>query len=66
MSTVQDIQHAVSQLSNDDLAAFRQWFAEFEAALWDRQLEADVASGRLDRLADEALRDLREGRSTDL
>ena len=66
MSTVQDIQHAVSQLSNDDLAAFRQWFAEFEATLWDRQLEADVASGRLDRLADEALRDLREGRSTDL
>jgi len=66
MSTVQDIQDAVRQLSSDDLAAFRQWFAEFDATLWDRQFEADVASGRLDQFADEALRDLKEGRSTDL
>lgn len=66
MSTVQEIQEAVSQLPTEDLAAFRQWFAEFDAALWDRQLEADVAAGRLDQLAEEALRDLREGRCTDL
>lgn len=66
MSTVQEIKEAVSQLPPDDLAAFRDWFAEFDAALWDRQLEADVSSGRLDQFADEALQDLREGRCTDL
>ena len=66
MSTVQEIEDAVRQLSTEDLTAFRQWFAEFDATLWDRQLEADVAAGRLDKLADEALQDLREGRCTDL
>jgi len=66
MSTVQEIQAAVRQLSSEDLAAFRHWFAEFDAALWDRQLEMDVAAGRLDQLAEEALQDSREGRCTDL
>lgn len=66
MSTVREIQEAVTQLPPEDLTAFRVWFAEFDAALWDRQFEADVAAGRLDQLAEEALQDLREGRCTDL
>jgi hypothetical protein len=41
------------------------WFAEFDAARWDRQIEEDVAAGRLDALAEEALNDLRQGRCTD-
>ncbi len=64
--TIQKIKEAVSQLSSEDLAAFRAWFAEFDAEMWDRQFEEDAAAGRLDRLVDEALRDLREGRCTDL
>ena len=54
------------QLSPEDLAAFRAWFTEFHAAVWDRQLEADVAAGRLDQLAEEALQEFRAGRCTDL
>ena len=45
---------------------FRSWFEEFDAEAWDRQFEQDVASGRLDALADVALRNLQEGRCTDL
>lgn len=66
MSTIQDIEAAISRLSPEDLAAFRRWFAEFDARRWDRQLEADAAAGRLDELAGEALDDLRHGRCTDL
>jgi hypothetical protein len=66
MSTVQEIQEAVTQLQPEDLTAFRLWFAEFDAALWDRQFEVDVAAGRLDPFAEEALKDLREGRCTEL
>ena len=66
MNTVQEIVAAISKLPCAELAAFRAWFAEFDANAWDRQLEQDVAAGRLDALADEALRDLREGRCTDL
>ena len=66
MSTLQEIEKAVQDLSPDQLAAFRDWFVEYDQALWDKQLERDVASGRLDSLADEALEDLRNGRCSDL
>ncbi|NEP78463.1 MAG: hypothetical protein F6K39_09890 [Okeania sp. SIO3B3] len=63
---VEEIERAVSQLSPEELAVFRTWFAEFDAEAWDRQFETDVAAGKLDTLAEEALQDLREGRCTDL
>lgn len=66
MSSIKDIEIAVSKLSPEELSAFRNWFAEFDAEAWDQQLEADVAAGRLDSLAEEALRDAREGRCTEL
>lgn len=65
MSSLEQIEDAVRQLSPEDLAAFRAWFAELDAAAWDRQFEDDVAAGRLNTLADEALNDLKEGRCTD-
>jgi hypothetical protein len=66
MSNLQEIEQAVSQLSAEELANFRVWFAEFDAAIWDQQFEQDVAAGRLDDLAQKALKHLREGRCTDL
>ncbi|MGA2616680.1 MAG: hypothetical protein ABSF26_03665 [Thermoguttaceae bacterium] len=66
MGTIQEIQQAIRNLGPRELAALRQWFAAFDAELWDRQMEQDVAAGRLDRLREEAVRDLSEGRCTDL
>jgi hypothetical protein len=66
VSTIKEIEQAVEGLSPDQLAVFRAWFAEFDAANWDRKIEADAASGRLDALADEALDDSRHGRCTNL
>jgi hypothetical protein len=66
MSTIAKLENAVRQLSPEDLAAFRAWFAEYDAQLWDEQFERDVAAGKLDSLADEALDDFRNGRCTDL
>ena len=66
MSTVHEIEAAIRQLAPDDLAAFRRWYAEFDAEAWDRQVDRDVAAGRLDSLADEALLDDQEGRATQL
>ena len=51
-------------LERDDLLAVLR-FPESEAEGWDRQFERDVSEGRLDALADEALSDIREGRSSD-
>jgi hypothetical protein len=66
MSTIHEIEQAIRGLAPQDLAVFRSWFADFDAEAWDRQIEQDVAAGRLDRLAEEALRDLHEGRCSDL
>ena len=66
MSNLQEIERAVSQLSEQELADFRAWFAEFDAEIWDRQFEEDVAAGRLDNLAKRALQHLHEGRCTEL
>src|SRR5690348_9727192 len=47
VSTIQDIEAAVSKLSREELAAFRQWFQNFDAEAWDKQLGQDIAAGRL-------------------
>jgi hypothetical protein len=66
MTTVAEITGAVKRLPKKDLARFRKWFVEYDAAVWDKQLEADVAAGRLDALASEALREHKAGRTTSL
>jgi len=66
MSKVETIEQQVLGLSPEELAAFRAWFAQFDAEAWDRQLEADVKAGKLDGLAEHALRDHAAGRSTKL
>lgn len=66
MRNLPEIERAISQLSVEELADFRVWFAEFEAKKWDQQFEEDVAAGRLDNLAQRALQHLREGRCSDL
>jgi hypothetical protein len=66
MSTVHEIEAAISQLSRQEFTALRDWFSDFDATLWDQQFEIDVHAGHLDALADEAIRDLREGRCRDL
>jgi hypothetical protein len=65
MSTVEEIEAAIQQLPPDQMAAFRAWFAEFDAAAWDQQIAADEAAGRLDWLVQEAVDDLDAGRCTD-
>ena len=64
MSRVEQIESEVKELSPDELKLFREWFARFDAELWDRQIESDARSGKLDNLADRALRDHRASRST--
>ncbi len=66
MLTVQEIQKAVSQLSTEELAHFRDWFDQFDAKIWDRQFENDAKSGKLDKLANEAIADYRAGKSKEL
>jgi hypothetical protein len=66
MSTIEEIEKAVSKLPANDLARFRAWFEEFDAARFDSKIEHDAAAGKLDRLAEQALADFRNGRTREL
>ncbi|HTH80426.1 MAG TPA: hypothetical protein VL593_15755 [Ramlibacter sp.] len=63
MRNVKSIEKAVQSLPPQELAEFRHWFAEFDAAEWDSQVERDAKSGSLDQLACEALADYKSARS---
>ena len=55
MSRMENIVRQIGELSPAELAAFREWFAKFDASAWDRQFEADVKAGKFDSLAEQAL-----------
>jgi len=57
MADVKSIEDAVKLLAPQDLAEFRRWFSEFDTATWDRQIEQDLAEGRLDGMLAEAQAD---------
>ena len=66
MSELEEIEQRIRSLSQADLAQFRAWFAEFDHALWDRQIEQDSRAGKLDHLAAEAIADYKAGKARDI
>ena len=59
MPNVKAIEEAVMTLVPKDLAEFQHWFAEFDSASWDHQIECDLSSGKLKYLLAEAAADHR-------
>ena len=64
--SVQELEENVAQLSRPELSAFARWFEEYLADEWDRQIEEDARSGRLDKLMQDATDDIKAGRFTPL
>ena len=62
MSTVAEIEKALQKLPVDDAWKVAEWLKEYLDAKWDAQIDADLAAGKLDQLADEAIQDYRAGR----
>jgi len=55
MSALQAIQEQIKQLSSIERQEFREWFLEWDADNWDRQMEQDAQAGKLDAFAAEAI-----------
>ena len=66
MTRLEQIEKEVESLAPEELAAFRAWFAEYDWKIWDRKLKQDIAAGKLDRFADEALEEHERGETTKL
>lgn len=63
---VAELEAAVVRLSSAELTAFAQWFEEYVADAWDRQIEADIAAGQLDKAGRQADEAFEAGRCTPL
>ena len=66
MTRVEKLEKEIQDLSLRELATFRRWFEQFDAAAWDRQFEEDVEAGRLDRVAEQAISEHKAGKSKEL
>lgn len=55
MTAVKEIQAAIQSLSSDDFAYLREWIIELDWERWDKEIEADYSSGKLDFMIEEAL-----------
>ena len=63
---IEQLERQVAELNLSVLTALREWFDRYDAGIWDRRIEADAKSGKLDGLVDRALRDHNAGRSTEM
>jgi hypothetical protein len=61
MSTVDEIEAAISNLAPQDFARVRDWLLERDHQLWDKQIEIDSDSGNLDHLVEEIESDIAKG-----
>ena len=66
MTTVKEIENAVSKLPKEDLAQFRKWFDEYQAKVWDQQFEEDAQAGKLSKVAEEVEKEFNAGNCKEL
>jgi hypothetical protein len=64
MSRIEELEQQIEQLSPAEFAELRAWVLERDWEEWDRQIERDSASGKLDRLFEDAREAHRQGKST--
>lgn len=66
MTKVKEIQAAIQSLSADEFTYLKEWMIELDWEQWDRQIEKDCASGKLDFLVEEALAAKEKGKLQEL
>ena len=61
MSTLEQIEAAILTLPSNDFEKLRKWFFDLDYQHWDKQLEQDIAEGKLEALAEEAIAEFEAG-----
>jgi len=62
MSTVAEIENALQALPPAEARKVAGWLQRYLDEKWDRQIDADIAAGKLDQLAEKAVGDYRASR----
>jgi hypothetical protein len=63
MSTVDEIKRAIEQLPKPEFQRLSEWVIQKYDDEWDRQIEADIRAGKLDKLAEEAIDEYKAGKT---
>ena len=63
LTAVEEIESAILKLSPKELRQLAEWVLDLDEQNWDKQIERDVAAGKLDFLVREALEELESGDS---
>ena len=63
MNRIQNIEHAIKELTSEELRNFRTWFIKYDSAAWDEQIEEDILEGKLNKIAQEAITEHKKGRT---
>jgi hypothetical protein len=66
MTRVQALEQEIETLSPEELVELRTWLDERDAEAWDREIERDAASGKLDELFEKSMADHRAGKSREI
>ena len=66
MTTLLEIEAAIKQLPESDVRQLAAWLQEYLDEKWDRQIEEDLASGKLDNLIAQAEADIAANNVRDL
>ena len=66
MKKIEKLEYEIQQLNRDELAAFRNWFKQFDSDEWDREIKEDVLNGKFDKLAQEAISAHKAGRTKEI
>ena len=66
MSTIEQIEAAILTLTPEQFERLRQWILDVEYQHWDEQLEQDIADGKLEALAEEAIAEFKAGHCREL
>jgi hypothetical protein len=64
--TTTEIKTAVMNLNKTELSELLDWLEEYQESLWDKQIEEDVQSGKLDSLIEKAKKEFKEGKCCQL
>lgn len=66
MTKVEALEEEIKKLSREELVQLREWLLERDAQEWDRQVEQDAASGKLDKLFQKSIADHFSGKSREI
>jgi hypothetical protein len=64
--SLKELENSIAKLPPDELSKFREWFMDFDAEQFDKRIESNASDGRLDSLANAAIREHTAGKSTTL